>query len=191
MTILVIASSNQGKIEEFRKLLVAFPLEISAQPNDLEVFETGSTFLENARIKAITVANATRKNSLGDDSGLCVKALGDAPGIRSARYASNDFKRVAKLLKELESFSDRSAFFSCALCLASPDGKVLFEVEGRCNGLITNTPRGNYGFGYDPIFEVEGTRLTFAEMLPIQKQSMSHRARAFDLLIPGLKETFC
>ena len=187
---LVIASANAGKIAEFQKLLFDFPLRTISQPKELDVNETGNTFLENARLKAIAAGIASGEKALGDDSGLCVDALGGAPGIHSARYAINDSKRISRLLKELEPFDNRNASFYCSLCLASPEGDVLFEVEGQCNGVIAVAPRGNNGFGYDPIFEVKGTGLTYAEMSHDKKQSLSHRSIAFHLLIPGLKTTF-
>ncbi|WP_320668281.1 RdgB/HAM1 family non-canonical purine NTP pyrophosphatase [Prochlorococcus sp. MIT 1307] len=183
---LVIASGNVGKIYEFRRLLADFPLTIHGQPEGLHVEETGNTFLENARLKALAVANATGKCSLADDSGLSVDHLAGAPGVHSARYASTDEGRISRLLREMETCKNRSAHFSSAICIASPNNEILLEVEGRCEGLITNKPRGSKGFGYDPIFEVLDTGLTFAEMGIEKKQLLSHRGRAFALLKPGL-----
>ena len=179
---LVIGSSNSGKIKEFRNLLSNFPFKILSQPEGLSVEEDGKTFAENARLKAIAVANMTGKLSLADDSGLTVKALSGAPGIYSARYANTDQERIFRLLKEMKDCDDRSARFHSALCIAKPNNDVLIEVEGICEGLITSSPRGSYGFGYDPIFEVFGTRLTFAEMKTEQKKALSHRGKAFQLL---------
>ena len=183
---LVIASGNAGKVREFRELLQQLPLELQPQPEGMEVEETGLTFAENARLKALAVAKASGQWALADDSGLSVMALGGAPGVHSARYAATDPERIARLLSELGERDDRRAEFRAALCLADPSGQVLLEVEGCCAGVITREPRGDSGFGYDPIFEVEGTALTFAEMAPEQKRAVGHRGRAFSLLEPEL-----
>ena len=180
---LVIASGNAGKVREFRELLQQLPLELQPQPEGMEVDETGLTFAENARLKALAVAKASGAWALADDSGLSVMALGGAPGVHSARYAATDPERIARLLSELGDRDDRRAEFRAALCLADPSGQVLLEVEGCCAGVITSSPRGDSGFGYDPIFEVEGTSLTFAEMAPEQKRAVGHRGRAFALLL--------
>ena len=185
---LVIASGNAGKIREFAGLLEHLPLTVNPQPEGMEVEETGLTFAENARIKARAVAAATGHWALADDSGLSVDALDGAPGVFSARYAESDPARIARLLQELGDTDNRSAYFSAALCIAAPDGSVLVEVEGRCDGVITTTPRGAEGFGYDPIFEVLGTGQTFAEMDRERKKSHSHRGRAFTLLEPQLHQ---
>ena len=185
---LVIASGNAGKIREFAGLLEHLPLTVKPQPEGMEVEETGLTFAENARIKARAVAAATGHWALADDSGLSVDALDGAPGVFSARYAESDPARIARLLQELGDTDNRSAYFSAALCIAAPDGSVLVEVEGRCDGVITTTPRGAEGFGYDPIFEVLGTGQTFAEMDRERKKSHSHRGRAFTLLEPQLHQ---
>ena len=184
---LVIASGNKGKIGEFKKLLDDFPIDLLTQPVGFEIEETGSTFMENARIKAIAVSQATGNLSLADDSGLSVEALGGAPGIYSSRYASSDKQRIEKLLAELKPFSNRKAKFECALCIASGE-KVLIEVSGFCEGLITFSPKGQNGFGYDPIFEVSGLRETYAEMDHEKKKHIGHRGNAFKLLIPKLKQ---
>ena len=184
---LVIASSNDGKIKEFRKLFYNFPFDVLTQPVGFEVEETGNTFIENARIKAIAVSKETGNLSLADDSGLSVEALGGAPGIYSSRYASSDKKRIEKLLAELKPFSNRKAKFECSLCIASGE-KVLIEVSGFCEGLITFFPKGDNGFGYDPIFEVSGLGETYAEMDHERKKHIGHRGNAFQLLIPELKK---
>ena len=184
---LVIASGNKGKIGEFKKLLDDFPIDLLTQPVGFEIEETGSTFMENARIKAIAVSQATGNLSLADDSGLSVEALGGGPGIYSSRYASSDKQRIEKLLAELKPFSNRKAKFECALCIASGE-KVLIEVSGFCEGLITFFPKGENGFGYDPIFEVSGLGETYAEMDHEKKKYIGHRGNAFKLLIPKLKQ---
>jgi len=133
---LVIASGNQGKIGEFKKLLDDFPFDLLTQPVGFEIEDTGNTFMENARIKAIAVSQATGNLALADDSGLSVESLGGAPGIYSSRYANSDKERIEKLLAELKPFLNRKAKFECALCIASRE-KVLIEVQGFCEGEIT------------------------------------------------------
>ena len=184
---LVIASGNEGKIKEFQKLLEDFPFNLLTQPLGFEIEETGKTFMENARIKAIAVSKETGALSLADDSGLSVEALGGAPGIYSSRYADSDKERIEKLLAELKPFPNRKAKFECALCIAS-GSKVLIEVSGVCEGLITFSPKGKNGFGYDPIFEVSGLCETYAEMNQEKKRDIGHRGNAFKLLIPELKK---
>ena len=186
---LVIASGNQGKIEEFKKLLDDFQFDLLTQPSGFEIEETGNTFMENARLKAIAVSKETGNLSLADDSGLSVEALRGAPGIYSSRYASSDKQRIEKLLAELKPFLNRKAKFECALCIASGE-KVLIEVSGFCEGLITFSPKGENGFGYDPIFEVSGLGKTFAEMDYAKKKHISHRGNAFKLLKSELKKLF-
>ncbi len=185
---LVIASGNSGKLREFEGLLSGLPLTVKAQPEGLDVEETGSTFTANARIKALAVAAETGEWALADDSGLSVDALDGAPGVHSARYAPSDAERIARLLQALESEDNRTARFCAALCVAAPDGRLLLEVEGQCKGWITRSPRGDQGFGYDPIFEVEGTQRTFAEMSLKEKKALGHRGRAFTLLEPRLRQ---
>ena len=187
MRTLVIASGNAGKIREFQGLLQHLPLDVQPQPEGMDVEETGCTFAANARIKARAVATTTGHWALADDSGLSVNALGGAPGVHSARYAPTDPERINKLLSALSKTSERDAQFCAALCVAAPDGSVLIEVEGRCDGRITTLPRGEGGFGYDPIFEVSGTDLTFAEMPLSDKKTHGHRGKAFALLEPQLR----
>ena len=186
-TFLVVASGNSGKVKEFRELLAELPLTVVPQPDGLIVDETGTTFAENARIKALTVSSYTEELVLADDSGLSVEALNGAPGIYSARYAKTDSERINRLLKELEPFDDRNAVFTAALCIAKKE-KIILEVEGRCNGVITTTPRGEEGFGYDPVFEVLDLGKTFAEIGIQQKRLFGHRGKAFELLMPELKK---
>ena len=183
---LFLATGNLGKIKEFRNLLAEIPLNIIAMPKDLEIEETGKSFVENARMKAFAVSQSTGDWSLADDSGLEVESLKGAPGIYSARYAATDEERIARLLKELEPFDDRSARFVSSLCLTSKDN-ILIEVQGVCEGKITYKPRGENGFGYDPIFEVVDKGVTFAEMSVEEKKIFGHRGKAFNLLNTYLK----
>jgi XTP/dITP diphosphohydrolase len=194
----VIASGNAGKVREFAHLLGDLPVEVHPQPAGLEVEETGTTFAANARLKAAAVALATGCWALADDSGLAVTALGGAPGVHSARYAPTDEARIARLLAELAAANrrrraeglpvDRSARFVAALAVADPAGALRLEVEGECPGIILEAPRGRGGFGYDPVFLVPETGLTFAEMDPALKGRLGHRGRAFDLLQPRLRQ---
>jgi XTP/dITP diphosphohydrolase len=166
MNRLVIASGNAGKVREFGHLLAGLGLEIQPQPEGLEVEETGTTFAENARLKASAVARACREWALADDSGLSVDALNGAPGVHSARYADSDSARIARLLRELDdanrgaTIPNRQAHFAAALALADPSGTIRLEVEGRCPGVILDAPRGTGGFGYDPVFLVPEAGLT-------------------------------
>lgn len=180
---LIIATHNAGKVREIAALLGSH-VSLCTSVGELglpEPEETGSTFAENAKIKALAAAKASGKPALADDSGLSVAALGGAPGIFSARWAGpeKDFKKAMSMVQDMiAEFEDRRAAFICALCLAWPDGHS--EVfEGRIDGRLTFPPRGDKGFGYDPIFIPQGGVLTFAEMAPEQKQALSHRARAF------------
>jgi XTP/dITP diphosphohydrolase len=186
--LLVIASGNAGKVHEFGHLLAALHLQIRPQPEGLEVEETGDTFAANARLKAEAVARATGCWALADDSGLSVSALGGAPGVHSARYATTDEARIDRLLRELAGACDRSAQFTAALAVADPSGAIRLEVEGVCPGTILETRRGAGGFGYDPVFLVPELGLSFAEMPKALKGQIGHRGRAFALLEPKLKE---
>jgi len=185
---LIIASHNQGKIKEFRQLLSPYGVTVYAatELNLPDVEETGTTFQENAALKAETLSRLSGKACLGDDSGLCVDALGGRPGVYSARYAPNrDFsKGMDMLIDELKNVgsSDWSAHFSCVLALSEP-GKETKFFEGRVDGHITPNRRGAEGFGFDPVFVPDGFDKTFAEMTEEQKASMSHRGRAVALFL--------
>lgn len=186
---LVIATHNPGKAREIAALLgdyvAHFPLA-----GDLglpEPEETGVTFIENAVLKAVAAATASGKPALADDSGLAVTALGGEPGIYSARWAgpSKDFDAAMALVHErMGDSADRSGQFVCALALAWPDGHVE-TFEGRIDGLLTWPPRGPNGFGYDAMFVPQGDDRTFGEMAPSEKHAISHRAKAFALLVDG------
>jgi XTP/dITP diphosphohydrolase len=184
---MVIASHNPGKVREINELIAPHGLQaVSAGELGLpEPEETEATFEGNARIKAAAAAIAAQLPALADDSGLCVAALDGAPGVYSARWAGpgKDFKLACeKVRAEMGAAEDRRAHFVCALALAWPDGHV--EIfEGRIDGEIVWPPRGDKGFGYDPIFQPAGYQVTFGEMEPAAKHAISHRARAFE----GLK----
>jgi XTP/dITP diphosphohydrolase len=190
MTPLVVATGNPGKLKEMQAYLQALPVELRLKPDHLEVEETGETFLENACLKATIIAAATGQWAIADDSGLAVNALGGAPGVYSARYASTDADRIARLLDELaaQPSGDRSAQFVCAMAIARPDGSVALTTEGICPGEILHAPQGSDGFGYDPIFYVPQQGQSFAQMSEQSKNQISHRGRAFAQLMPELTE---
>ena len=180
---LVIASHNAGKVGEVADLLEPWKIEcVSAEVLGLpKPEETGATFVDNAIIKAQAAASQTRLPALADDSGLAVSALGGAPGIFSARWAGpkHDFTAaMARVASALAEHEDRTAQFVCALALAWPDGK-LKVFEGEVSGALVWPPRGDNGFGYDPMFVADGMRETFGELDPKIKHANSHRARAF------------
>jgi XTP/dITP diphosphohydrolase len=186
---LVVASHNPGKLREIAELLAPLRIEtISAAELGLaEPEETGATFQENAELKARAASGASGLPAIADDSGLCIDALGGAPGTRSARWAgpTKDFRAaMARVERELADvpLAERTAHFVCALSLAWPDGHAETFI-GRIDGQLAFPPRGEMGFGYDPIFIAAGEHLTFGEMDPARKHAMSHRARAFAKLI--------
>lgn len=200
---LVLASRNKGKIAELRWYLANMRphtiwelTPLSAYPEAPEVEEDGETFLDNAVKKATVVAKAVGEWALADDSGLEVDALGGAPGVYSARYADlehqgapNDQKNNEKLLKELAGvpLSRRTARFKSVIALASPEGKV-WTAEGSCEGYIGLEPRGERGFGYDPLFYLPEYGLTMAELAEEEKNRISHRARAMEQFLQILTE---
>lgn len=186
---LVIASHNTGKVREIAELLAPYGLDFTSAA-DLgldEPEETGTTFIANAELKALAAARVSGKPALADDSGFCVSGLDGDPGIYSARWAGpgKDFsvamQRVHDALAAARS-DDKRAWFTCALTLAWPDGHTE-SVEGYVNGTICWPPRGEHGFGYDPMFIPEGETLTFGEAESDWKHSVSHRADAFKQLV--------
>ena len=190
---LVIATHNAGKRDELAALLAPFGIEgVSAASLSLaEPAETGETFAANATLKAVAAARATGIAALADDSGFCVAALGGAPGVRTAETAllpdgTRDWSvAMARVRANMGEPADSSAWFVCALALAWPDGTT--EVfEGRVDGRWVWPPRGERGFGFDPMFVPEGSRETFGEMAPEAKAAVSHRSRAFALFAQAL-----
>jgi XTP/dITP diphosphohydrolase len=192
---IVIATHNAGKLREIRELVAPYGIDVvsAAELKLPEPEETGTTFLENARIKACAAAAGASLPALADDSGLAVDALGGAPGIHSARWAGadRDFGRAMRMVEEklrergAATASERRAHFVCALCVAWPDGHVE-EFEATVDGTLVSPPRGHKGFGYDPMFLPDGQSRTFGEMpseekhgLPPKGAGLSHRARAF------------
>lgn len=188
--LLVVATGNPGKLKEMQTYLADLNLQLQLKPENLEIEETGETFIANARLKAVEVAKATGKWAIADDSGLAVEALGGRPGIYSARYAPTVGEQIERVLTELGDNPNRQAQFICAIAIARPDGKIALEVEGICRGEILHNPRGNGGFGYDPIFYIPAEKKTFAEMSAFEKRSLSHRGQAFQILLPQIKKVF-
>lgn len=194
---LILATKNEGKVEEIKKLLSALPLKIFSLKDIRElpsVDESGVTFKENAILKAETISKLTGEMVLADDSGLEVKALNGKPGIYSARFAgeeATDERNNALLLKLMQdlSLSEREARFVCVMALSVP-GKKTYTVEGICRGTITTAPRGDHGFGYDPLFIPEGEEKTFAELDQGSKNEISHRGRALRKIQSLLEDLF-
>ena len=198
-TRLLLATNNKGKIREYKSLLRDIPFEMVAPAElgiSIEVEETGSSFEENARLKAVTLANQSRLAALADDSGLEVDALGGEPGPFSARYAgegASDTDRIKFLLSKLQNVpaAKRTARFRCVIAIAAPSGLSLRGAKrrgnltpsvkifsGECRGIIIDTPRGNNGFGYDPIFFIPELGKTMAELTLEEKNRVSHRSKA-------------
>lgn len=193
-TTLVLASRNRKKLREMSELCAGLDWHVVSAadfPQAPEVEETGQTFAENAALKAAAVAAATGHWTVADDSGLAVDALNGAPGVYSARYAgpqATDQQNNERLLNELREVSDprRGAAFICCLALADPAGGIRVQVEGRCRGRLLHEPRGQNGFGYDPLFWIAEYHQTFAELSLAVKSVLSHRARAFERIRPEL-----
>lgn len=196
--VLVVGTRNAKKRQEIMEILGDLPLELrdlTSYPQAPEVAETGSTFEENARKKAVELATALSAWVVGEDSGLVVPALNGRPGVYSARYAGkqgDDAANNARLLAELAPLpaDRREAYYVCSACLAGPDGQVRAEAAGRCHGIIVPAARGEGGFGYDPLFLVPEYHRTFGELSPRVKHALSHRARALSQLRPILRSIF-
>ncbi len=192
----VLASRNQKKAAEIRGLFASYDIELLSVtdfPNAPEVQETGSTFAENAALKASEVARAIQRWTIADDSGIAVDALGGAPGVISARYAgehATDADNNAKLFAELADVPDerRGAQFVCHLALADLRGEIRLSVSAACRGRVLREIRGSNGFGYDPLFLIPEYGRTFGELSPEVKSQLSHRARALRQFIPKLAE---
>ncbi len=198
MTRLVLATHNRHKVVELRRILADAGLGdvqvLSADdlPGLPDVAETGTTFAENALLKAHAVAAATGLPAVADDSGLCVAVLGGSPGVFSARWAGrhgDDRANLELLLAQIADVPDdrRQAWFICAAALALPDGRE-HVAEGRLDGAVVREPRGGNGFGYDPVFVAEGGPRTTAELGDAEKDAISHRGRALRALVPVLRE---
>ena len=191
---LLLATTNYHKLEEYRAIFSGLPFHFLSLHDihlHLDVEETGTTFAENAELKALVYARASGMLTLADDSGLEIDALGGAPGIYSARFAGKETsyeERFRLLLEQLKGLTreQRTARFRCAIALAEPSGYYQ-TVEGTLEGLIADTPRGQYGFGYDPIFFIPELGKTSAELTPEHKNRISHRGQAAQLAAALLK----
>lgn len=186
MTPLIVATQNPGKVTEMQQHLATLSWELQLMPADLDIEETGSTFSENAVLKATQVAQQLGQWAIADDSGLEVMALDGAPGIYSARYGKTDTDRIQRLLSALQGVGDRRAQFVCVIALARPDGHLVCQARGVCVGEILLHTQGEGGFGYDPIFYVPSEHKTFAELSAAAKRKISHRGEAFKGLLPQL-----
>ena len=192
----VLASKNKHKLVEISKITEKFGFELILQSQlgvDIDVEETGTTFEENSFIKAEAVMKATGMAAMADDSGICVDALNGDPGVYSARYGFDetldDWGRLQLLLKNMESVADgeRQAKFVCVITLVTPDGQTI-QARGEIHGELLREPRGENGFGYDPIFYYPPYGVTTAEMSPEDKNQVSHRANALKIFNEKLKE---
>ncbi len=187
----VLASHNRGKLAEMQKILGELGVEVVLQSDlglALEPEETGDTFAENALIKARAVMEASGLPAIADDSGLCVDWLNGAPGIYSARYGglADDKARYTLLLQNMRGATDRAAHFHTSVVCCFPGGEVL-QADGDCHGTIAFAPRGEGGFGYDPIFNVPSLRKTFAQLTAEEKNAISHRGNALRAFAAELK----
>jgi XTP/dITP diphosphohydrolase len=183
---LIVATKNKKKLEEIKEILGDLQFEITSladYPDAPDIIEDGATFADNAAKKALTIAAFTGQLTMGEDSGLCVDALDGDPGVFSARFAGkakNDEANNRKLLRLLaakKASKDRKARYVCAVAVAGPEG-LIGTVEGACSGYIGFEPRGDFGFGYDPLFVIPRYKKTFAQLGALIKHSMSHRFRA-------------
>lgn len=195
MTDFLIATNNSHKVEEFKRILKPLGINVLSAKEagvDLgEVEENGTTFAENAKIKALSAFKISSMPSIADDSGLCVDALDGAPGVYTARYGGQDItqtERNALLLKNLEEYTgeDRTARFVCSICCVIDEENII-EVEGKCEGYIANAPSGSDGFGYDPVFLYKDSRC-FGEISGEEKDKVSHRGVALRKLKEALVE---
>ena len=187
----VLATQNPGKVREMSAILSKFDIEVISARDagiDLEVEETGTTFAENAMLKAKAICKAANMPAIADDSGLCVNALNGGPGVYSARYGGeglDDVGRYRLLLESMRGQTTRAAHFACAIACAFPNGKTL-TAEGRCDGTIAFAPMGEGGFGYDPVFLVPEKRKTFAQLTAEEKAEISHRGKALENFVAKL-----
>ena len=187
----IVATNNSGKLREIRAILSKLGVDAVSPDEaglDIDVEETGSTFRENATLKARAACGISGMPSIADDSGLAVEALGGAPGVYSARYGGclSDGERCGLLLHNMKNMEQRAAKFVCNIMCVFPDGRTVFA-EGECDGEIAGAPRGSGGFGYDPIFVARGMERTMAELTENEKNEISHRGKALKMLYRELR----
>jgi len=196
MKMFVLATANPGKIREMRDILSEFGIDVTTRKElgvDIDVEETGATFIENASLKATAICKATGLPAIADDSGLCVEALGGAPGLNSSSFGGDgldDKGRRDNLLEVMKDMEQRGAKFVSTIVCAFPGGDML-TATGECRGRIALSPSGSGGFGYDPVFIADGFDRTLAELTPGQKNEISHRGKALRAFASLLKESDC
>ncbi|MCD8376002.1 MAG: XTP/dITP diphosphatase [Oscillospiraceae bacterium] len=188
----VLASKNEKKLEEMRSILSELGVEVLSEAQagvDVTVEETGTTFEENALLKAGAVMKASGLPAIADDSGLCVDALGGAPGVYSARYGGEDLDDAARcrlVLENIRGQLSRACGFVCAVCCAFPNGETL-TAKGECRGTLAYAPQGENGFGYDPVFFLPEKKKTFAQLTAEEKSQVSHRGKALRAFAKALR----
>ena len=184
---IVFATANQHKLEEVKEISKGYDVEFVLPSGDFNPIEDGNSFKQNSLIKAQEAYRVSKTYTLADDSGLCVNALDGAPGLYSARYAGTQDEKIEKLLEELKIANDRSAKFVCCMTLLNEKGEQIYQTTGICKGKIVEKRRGINGFGYDPIFLVDGYSKTMAELTVEEKNKISHRAVALKNVLEFLK----
>lgn len=175
---IVFATGNAHKLKEIKEIALGSDVDFVLPAEGFNPDENGATFEENSFIKAKEAARVSKMMALADDSGLCVESLDGAPGLYSARYADTPQKRIDKLLDAVKPFENRNAKFVCAMTLVDENGDKIFSTVGECHGRIAENQSGNGGFGYDPVFLVEDSDKTMAELSEEEKNMVSHRGRA-------------
>ena len=187
---IVLASSNEHKVKEINAIVLGRGIEFVLPPAGFDPVEDGETFEENSLIKAREAWKLGKTWTLADDSGLCIDALSGAPGIHSARYADTPQSRIDRVLREMEGVDNRSARFKCCMTLLNPQGEVAFSYTGVCEGSIIEGQRGVNGFGYDPIFLLQDSDKTMAELGEEEKNEVSHRGKALKAVLEYLASLF-
>ena len=198
---IVLASSNKHKVKEINAIVQNYcdmsggnifkeigGVEFILPPEGFDPVESGKNFDENSLIKAYAAWQLGKTWALADDSGLCIDALNGAPGIYSARYAESPQARIDRVLSEMQGLENRSAKFKCCMTLINPEGNVVFSYTGICRGSIVEEQRGVNGFGYDPIFLLDGSDKTMAELSEDEKISISHRGKALNAVLEWLRK---
>lgn len=187
---IVFATSNPHKLQELNAICANSDIEFVLPNEGFAPVENGSTFEENSLIKAKEAYRVSKTYCLADDSGLCVEALNGAPGLYSARYAGTQDEKIEKLLGELKGVDDRKAKFVCCVTLLDDKGEMIFQTIGECHGSIVKERKGINGFGYDPIFLVNNSTRTMAEMSEEEKNTISHRANALKQFLEFMHKNF-
>lgn len=185
---IVFATANPHKLQEVNAICKESGLEFVLPAEGFNPIENGNTFEENSLIKAKEAYRVSKTYALADDSGLCVEALNGAPGLYSARYAGTQDEKIEKILAELSGKENRKAKFVCCMTLLNEKGEMIFQTTGECNGSIVKERKGINGFGYDPVFLVDGYSKTMAELSEAEKNQISHRANALAKVLDFIKK---